>query len=45
MKCKTLLNIIQLKPTCIGTKCRIKVTYVKESIVKIEISVLSSVAN
>jgi len=45
MKFKNLFNIIRLKHTCIDTTCRIKVTYAKESIVKIEISVLSSVAN
>jgi hypothetical protein len=45
MKFKTLLNIIRLKHTCIDTTCRIEVTYANESIVKIEISVLSSVTN
>lgn len=45
MKFKTLLNIIQLKHTCIDSTCRIKVTYAKESIIKIEMSVLSSVVN
>jgi len=45
MKFKILLHIIQFKHTCIDTTCRIKVTYAKQSIVKFEISVLTSVAN
>jgi len=45
MKFKNLLNMMLLKHKCIDTACSIIVTYAKESIVKIEISVLSSVAN
>jgi len=44
-KFKNLLSIIQRQSTCIDTTCAIVVTYNNESIVKMEISVLSSVAD